>query len=156
MTIDRMTRVNELLKREIASALFRILAPEDHIDTAAVTVTHVITNRNLRHARVLVSILGHESERDAIIGHIRHHRVELQKWINHAMKLKYTPKLEFELDASVEQGDHVLQVLKALEDEQTIPPYDPIEDGEWADADDADAPAPEADDAYDDADDEEP
>ncbi|MBL7078009.1 MAG: hypothetical protein ISS31_11130 [Kiritimatiellae bacterium] len=41
------------------------------------------------------------------------------------MTLKYTPKLDFELDTSVEQGDHVLGILQELEDDHTIPPYDP-------------------------------
>ena len=57
MSIDRITRVNELLKREISSAFYKILAPEERVDMAALTVTHVTTSRNLRHARVLISIL---------------------------------------------------------------------------------------------------
>ncbi len=124
MTIDRITRVNELLKREISTALFRLLAPEERVDTAAVTVTHVITSRNLRHARVLISILGHEDERGSIMEQIRDHRVEIQQWINRNVKLKYTPRLDFELDRSVEQGDHVLEILQEMEDEHQIPPYD--------------------------------
>ncbi|MBL7077998.1 MAG: 30S ribosome-binding factor RbfA, partial [Kiritimatiellae bacterium] len=106
-----MTRVNELLKREISTALFRMLAPEERVDTAAVTVTHVITSRNLRHARVLISILGHEHERGTIMEQIRNHRTQVQQWININVTLKHTPKLDFELDTSVEQGDHVLGIL---------------------------------------------
>ena len=124
MSTDRITRVNELLKREISTALFRILAPEDRIDTAAVTVTHVITSRNLRSARVLISILGHEQERGSILSHIRHHRAEIQKWINHNVKMKYTPRLNFVLDTSLEQGDHILELLQAMEDDQNISPCD--------------------------------
>jgi len=130
MTADRITRVNELLKREISTALFRLLAPEERVDTAAVTVTHVITSRNLRHARVLISILGHEDERGSIMEQIRRHRAEIQQWINHNVTLKYTPKLDFELDTSVEQGDHVLGILQEMEDEHMIPPYDPEEESE--------------------------
>ncbi|MDP6629943.1 MAG: 30S ribosome-binding factor RbfA [Kiritimatiellia bacterium] len=133
-----MTRVNELLKREISTALFRMLAPEERVDTAAVTVTHVITSRNLRHARVLISILGHEDERGTIMSQIRDHRVEIQQWINRNMKLKYTPKLDFELDTSVEQGDHVLGILQEMEDERSIPPYYPEE----ADASESDEAPP--------------
>jgi ribosome-binding factor A len=136
MPTDRITRVNELLKREIATALFRMLAPEERVDTAAVTVTHVITSRNLRHARVLVSILGHEDERGTIMSQIRDHRVEVQQWINRNMKLKYTPKLDFELDTSVEQGDHVLGILQEMEDKHTIPPYYP-EEADEPDSDEA-------------------
>ncbi len=127
MPADRITRVNELLKREIATTLFRLLAPEDQVDTAAVTVTHVITSRNLRHARVLISILGHEEERGSILETIRSHRSEIQQWISRNVKLKYTPRLDFVLDTSVEQGDHVLDILQEIEDESVEAMYD-IED----------------------------
>jgi len=132
MTTDRMTRVNELLKREISTALFRMLAPEERVDTAAVTVTHVITSRNLRHARVLISILGHEDERGSIMEQIRNHRTQVQQWINRNVKLKYTPKLDFELDTSVEQGDHVLEILQEMENEHLVPTYYPEEESEPA------------------------
>lgn len=125
MPADRITRVNALLKRELSTALFRMLAPEERVDTAAVTITHVITSRNLRHARVLISILGHENERGSILEQIRHHRNELQQHIARHIKLKYTPCLDFELDTSVEQGDHVLELLQAMEEDHTIPQYDP-------------------------------
>ena len=128
MPADRITRVNELLKRELSFALFRMLAPEERVDTAAVTITHVITSRNLRRARVLISILGHEHERGSILGQIRQHRAELQQHIARHIKLKYTPRLDFALDTSVEQGDHVLDLLHTMEEDHTIPQYDPDEE----------------------------
>ncbi len=143
MTADRMTRVNELLKREIATALFRLLAPEERVDTAAVTVTHVITSRNLRHARVLISILGHENERGSIMEQVRDHRSQIQQWINRNVKLKYTPRLDFELDTSVEQGDHVLEILQAMEDEHLVPRYDPDEESEPINEESPDDESPE-------------
>ncbi|NQU40562.1 MAG: 30S ribosome-binding factor RbfA [Lentisphaerae bacterium] len=133
MSIDRITRVNELLKREIAAAFYKILPPEGRVDMAALTVTHVTTSRNLRYARVMISILGHEHERGTILREIRNHRVEIQQWINHNVKLKFTPRLDFHLDTSVEQGDHVLGLLQSMEDEHTIPPYDPYKVIEDAD-----------------------
>jgi ribosome-binding factor A len=47
---------------------------------------------------------------------LRAHRAELQQLLNHALFMKYTPRLTFELDTSVEEGDHVLAVLKMMED----------------------------------------
>ncbi|MBT3296515.1 MAG: ribosome-binding factor A [Verrucomicrobia bacterium] len=119
-----------MLKRELSTALFRMLAPEERVDTAAVTITHVITSRNLRNARVLISILGHEHERGTILDKIRHHRKELQQHIARHIRLKYTPCLDFELDTSVEQGDHVLGLLQAMEEDFTIPQYDPDREAE--------------------------
>ncbi len=116
MTTDRITRVNELLRREIAGLLPRIVG-HSGLDLAAVTVTHVITTADLRQARVLVSIRDHEDERDRMIVKLRRHRGEIQQHINRTLTLRYTPKLHFELDASIEQGDHVLNLLLDMERE---------------------------------------
>jgi len=62
MKTDRLTRVNELLRREIGVVLYRLL-DRSQFDLAALTVTHVITSSDLRSARVLISIRGHEHER---------------------------------------------------------------------------------------------
>ncbi|MBI2439898.1 MAG: 30S ribosome-binding factor RbfA [Lentisphaerae bacterium] len=120
MSVDRLTRVNELLKREIGDLLFRVM-PSNVFDLAAVTVTRVATSRNLREARVYVSILGHEAERPRLLALLNKRRGELQRRINKDIVLKYTPRLTFELDASVEEGDRVLTILAKLEPATTPP-----------------------------------
>ena len=114
MSIDRITRVNALLKREIAESLFHIMN-ERQFDLAAVSITHVITNRDLRSARVLVSIRDHADERRQILDLLRRHRAEIQEKINRDLILKYTPRLTFELDLSVERGDRILGLLSQME-----------------------------------------
>ncbi len=113
MTVDRLTRVNALLRREIGESLFRVLTA-DQLDLAAVTVTRVTVSASLRQAYVGVSILGHEHERGRMLHRLRQKAPELQSLINRDLKLKYTPRLFFELDTSIERGDHVLQVLSGL------------------------------------------
>lgn len=119
MSIDRIKRVNELIKREIAGVLYRVLDGRE-VDMSAITVTHVMTSRNLRHARILVSIRGHEDEQRRFLDRLRHHRSEIQQLINRDLSLKYTPRLSFELDDSVRRGDDILQILKELPDPDGI------------------------------------
>ncbi len=114
MSVDRITRVNELLKREIGDLLFRVMHANE-FDLAAVTITRVETSKDLREARVYVSILGHEDQRPHMLALLSRRRGELQRRINKDVTLKYTPRLTFELDRSVEEGDHVLAVLAKLE-----------------------------------------
>jgi len=114
MSVDRLERVNALLRREIGEAFFKVFMG-DPIDLAAVTVTRVETARNLRNATVSISIYGHESDRGAILRKIADKARELQSLINRDLTLKYTPRLRFVLDGSVEKGDHVLAVLSKLE-----------------------------------------
>jgi len=117
MTADRLIRINELLRREIGEGLFRIMH-ESCFDFSAVTVTHVVASRNLRAARVLVSVRGNEKQKKAMLSLLRKHRDEIQSLINYDLVLKYTPRLSFELDSSVEKGDHMLDLLASIEQEQ--------------------------------------
>jgi ribosome-binding factor A len=114
MHVNRIDRVNALLRREIGEALFQVFAGGG-LDLAAVTVTKVVTSRNLRNATVCVSVLGHEHERGTILERLRSRHAELQARINRDCHLKYTPVLRFALDTSIEKGDRVLDVLHRLE-----------------------------------------
>ena len=114
MAIDRLERVNALLRREIGEAFFKVFAG-DVIDLAAITVTHVQTARNLRNATVSISVFGHDSEKGAYLRRIANKAKELQDLINRDLTLKYTPRLRFVLDGSVEKGDHILDVLSKLD-----------------------------------------
>lgn len=113
------------MRREIGELLFRILQAEN-IDLSAVTITHVVTSQNLRQARVLVSIREHHGERDRMLNLLRRHRTEIQARINEDLKLKYTPRLSFELDTSVERGDHVLALLAKMDHETAPEPPGPV------------------------------
>jgi len=117
MSVDRLTRVNELLRREIGEALLRLI-PESDADASRVTVTHVIASRDLRTARVLVSVRGNTNQQAEFLGHLRRWRVEVQRRINKDLTLKYTPRLHFQLDSSVVEGNHILQLLADMEEKE--------------------------------------
>ncbi len=117
MSADRMERVNALLLREIGEALPRLVT-DSHFQRAAVTVTRVETSRNLRNARVMVSILGSPEQQQIQLTCIRKFRSVIQQAINSDLHIKYTPILHFELDPSLQKGDHVLAVLDELSHEE--------------------------------------
>ena len=114
MGIPRLVRVNELLKREIAEDLYRNFSMTA-FDAAALTVTRVECAADLRDANVFVSIFGHEDERDRMISYLNHHRQEIIRLMLKRVKLKYTPRLHFILDESIEGGDHILSLLAEME-----------------------------------------
>ena len=126
---DRLTRVNELLKREIASVLYREMAGTEFA-IEEVTITRVETASNLRNARVYVSIRGTDEEAERILRELRHHRAHLQNLVHRDVILKYTPVLQFIRDTSVALGDHVLDVLAHLPeppDDESAPAADETE-----------------------------
>ena len=116
MGIPRLVRVNELLKREIAEDLYRHFSMSD-FDAAALTVTRVECTPDLRDANVFVSIFGHENERNGMISFLNRHRQEIVRMMVKRVKLKYTPRLHFVHDESIEGGDHILSLLAELEQE---------------------------------------
>ncbi len=117
MSIDRLTRVNHLLRHEIAESIFRIIN-DPGVNLAALTVTRVEVSSNLRNARVYVSILGDEHQQHELLNLLKQHRKEVQTAVARHVVLKYTPHLNFELDHSIEEGAHVLDVIAQLEQEQ--------------------------------------
>ena len=123
MSVRRLDRVNELLKREIAGVMYKIMT-EEKFDLAAVTITQVITSSDLRHARVLISVREHEQDRQQMIDLLARHRGAIQRRINTDLKLKYTPQLTFELDESIERGDRILSIINelGLKDEEAEKP----------------------------------
>lgn len=127
MSVDRLTRVNELLKREIGAALFQLVT-EDEFDLSAVTVTHVETSSNLRNARVKVSIRDHQEQRQKMMAILRRHRGAIQERIGKNVILKYTPRLSFVLDTSIEKGDAILTLLHKMELQGELPAEKPSED----------------------------
>ena len=120
MATSRMIRVNELLKREIAEDLHRNFSGTD-FDAAALTVTRVECAPDLRDANVYVSIFGHQYDRHEMIHTLNRRRQEIVRMMIKRVKLKYTPRLQFHLDESLEEGDNILTILNELEREQDHP-----------------------------------
>lgn len=114
MKADRITRVNELIRRELGLQLYRVVNRAG-FDTAAVTFTHALTSVDLRTCRVLVSIRGELAEQERMLTILKRHRVDFQAAIHDNIVLRYTPHLHFVLDHSVEKGDQILQLLNQME-----------------------------------------
>ena len=121
MAVDRIARVNQLLRREIAEVLFRVIKSAE-VNLAAVTVTQVSVSRDLRSARVGVSVLGQAHEQERVLALLRRCRADIQSRVNKDVYLRYTPRLTFELDASVERGDHMLALLDQMAEREPAAP----------------------------------
>lgn len=120
MGMRRMVRVNELLKREIASVLFRGVLGDSNVDPSTVTIIDVNTTSDLRHATVNLSVRGDENEQHQTLHVLRRHRSEIQKQVMANVKLKYTPVLQFELDEAIHRGDRILEILRDMSEHGEI------------------------------------
>ena len=104
----RMRRVNEAV-REVVSAHIA----EDVADPRIgfVTVTGVETSADLRSARVFVSILGEQQERDAALAGLASASGYLQQRVGEELRLKRTPTLDFVHDDSIRHGMRITELL---------------------------------------------
>lgn len=108
MATSRMRRVNEVM-REVLGAAISTELQDPRI--GFVTVTSVDTSPDLRHARVYVSVLGSDEERDDTLKALASAHGLLQAKINAEMTLKRTPTIAFEYDDTVEKADRITRML---------------------------------------------
>ncbi len=88
---------------------------EQAFDLAAVSITRVITSRNLRQARVLVSIRAPAGEQARMLALLGQHRFKFSSASTAISPSSTPPRLEFELDESIAEGDRVLTLIAAME-----------------------------------------
>lgn len=113
MAVDRLERINSLLRRVIAESMFTVMQG-DSVAPGLITVTGVTCGKDLRDATVKVSVFGDGELKETAIRHLKHNARRFQQIINREVKLKFTPRLCFQLDLSLEKGDEVLSILNRL------------------------------------------
>jgi ribosome-binding factor A len=113
--MDRMIRVNELLKQEIGIAFQRFICQDTD---CLLTVTSVNTSPDLRNAQVFISIYGSDEQKKDAIKLMLNRRIDIQQEVASNIVLKYTPKLQFIMDESAEKADTLLQLLDDINDDK--------------------------------------
>jgi ribosome-binding factor A len=108
MPTARMRRVNEAILEVLGEAIATELKDPR---IGFVTVTGVETSADLRSARVYVSVLGPEAERERTLAGLASSHGFLQGKIASAMRLKRTPTLSFHYDESVDRGARITRLL---------------------------------------------
>jgi len=112
MQSRRHERVRELLTRSLGEIVRREFSVAE---TGVITIIDVGMARDMKTALVFVSVLGSDEQKQKALNLLKNHRVQLQSWLAQAVTLKYTPRLMFRLDTSLERGDRVLNIMNELE-----------------------------------------
>jgi ribosome-binding factor A len=121
MASQRMRRVDGSVREVLAAAI-----ADEVTDPGVgfVTVTSVETSGDLRHAKVYVSALGDTAEQQATLDALNRAKRLLQSSIARALRLKYTPVLEFHMDDSARRAVRIDALLRS-DEAPTPPPEDP-------------------------------
>ena len=120
-TNRRIEQVNGFLRNEVAQ-LIRQERDELRLGLALVSVTEVQTSPDLRHAKVFISTLGGEKERDAVVATLRRHASHLRHLLAPRITFRSVPSLDFLPDPSLEEGAAIMRTLGEIERERAINP----------------------------------
>lgn len=104
----RTARINEVLRESIAEELERMDDPR----LAFVTITGVEVARDLRNARVYYAALGRQ-DHDIEVG-LKAAAPHLQGVVGREVRMKYVPRLEFQLDPAIETGQRVEDIIRTF------------------------------------------
>lgn len=111
----RTERVASLLQMELSHLILeRVKDPR----LGFVTVTHVKITADLKSAVVFLSVLGDAKKKEETFKVLQHAAGFLQHEVGIALKLRYTPKLQFELDDSLDKDFEIGQVIRKIEDRE--------------------------------------
>jgi len=101
MNSRRTAKVAQAIKEAVStSILFELKDPR----IQNVTVIHVEMSGDLRHAKVYFSVMGDEQTQQLCVHGLRSARGYLQSKIADRLKTRYTPILNFVLDAGVKKS----------------------------------------------------
>jgi len=114
----RTIRVDELLKQELAGLIRDMKDPR----VGFTTVMDVRTSPDLRHARVYVSVLGDEEDKQETVAVLQKARGYLRARLGRDITLKYLPELHFELDRTLEQAARIDALLDELDPDGGMEP----------------------------------
>lgn len=113
-----MSKRNFRLAGEIKRDLIEIFANEikdPHIDSM-VSVTDVEVSNDLSYARIYVSKLGSQRDREALLDALTKANGFIRSALSQRLKIRKVPELRFFLDDSLEYGAKIEKLLSELGD----------------------------------------
>ena len=120
MPSNRIGRVNEEIQRELAALIPTVKDPRV-AGAGMISVTAVETTPDLKYAKIYVSVLDKSASAQALKG-LKSAAGYLRRELGAAVQLRYTPQLQFVADDSIQQGAHILEMLR---DPEVVKPANP-------------------------------
>ncbi len=111
----RLRQINHLIQRELSDLLTREV--NDPRLKGIISITEVEVSADLRQAKVFISILGSEEEREQAFAGLISASGFLRQKLGERLSLRYTPELRFQRDNSIERGSHLLHLMEKLAQE---------------------------------------
>lgn len=108
--IDRIKRINQLIKEKIADILLREITFDKNI---LVTVQNVNTSRDLKYAKIGVSMIPSEKSEE-VLKILEKQTFNIQRELNKSIETKFVPKIKFEIDRGEQKAGRIEKILKEI------------------------------------------
>lgn len=115
MAKTRIDRVNSLLK-EVISDVIRKKVKNPHLSEMA-SLTRVSVSKDLRHAKVYVSVIGDKASQDENIAALQSAAGFIAVHASKEVKMRFFPDLRFILDDSAEKHARIEEILKTIQED---------------------------------------
>lgn len=122
----RQEKLGELIAAEL-SDLMRTRVKDPRVGFAS--ITHVEVSGDLRHAKVMVSVMGTEEEQTATMQGLKNASGFLRRELAERITLRYMPDLAFKLDHSIAEGARILALINQVNQEDASQPTPPTNEG---------------------------
>ena len=108
MATNRINRINEEVRRELADILRELKDPRIPLMTSVVSVS---VTPDLRYATVYVSIFGNEEVKENALKGLKSSQGFVRRELGHRLNLRYTPEIIYKNDDSIEHGARINELL---------------------------------------------
>lgn len=111
MSSRRLIRMGEEIKKLVSGIIINEL--KDPRISPMTSVIQVEVTRDLRYAKIYISVMGSEKEKQETLAGLNSSKGFIRKEIGQQINMRYTPEPIFEIDSSI---DHSLKISQMLRD----------------------------------------
>ncbi len=108
---NRIDKVNALLQQQVGEIIHAYVSDE----AGLVTISKAECSRDLRWAKIWVSIVGGDD--DKILQIIHDNLYDIQGQLNRYMSMKMVPRLQFFLDTTPRYAQHIDELINQIHEE---------------------------------------
>lgn len=114
----RIERLNSLLK-EVISDVIRKSVKNPHLPKL-ITITSIDITKDLRHAKVYVSVIGDETVKQEALKSLQSAAGFIAVQASKQVVMRYFPELRFIIDNSLDKQMRVEELIDQIEEERNL------------------------------------
>ena len=109
---SRNERIAEEIKKSVSQIINNDL--KDPRINGLISVTDVVVTKDLRHAKIFISLYGDNIEKDRVFSVIENATGYIRRELASMIRMKYIPEISFKMDESIEYGIHMHKLIEKV------------------------------------------